>query len=315
MTMAVIGKTPQNSSKRHKRMKSKSILDPQKKAGSIFVLPSMAIFTVFVYIPLAFSFIFSLFKTNLMFNNIEFLGIQNYITMAHDDRFWNALINTGYYTILTVPIQTILALLVAVALKNNNKINNFFKTVYFIPAICSMTVISIVWSFLLNKDISMIGYLLSKVGIALPELLNNPTLAMPTVIAVSVWKNIGFNMVILIGGLQGISDSYYEAADIDGANSWDKMVKITIPMLMPTLSFVIVNSLISSFQVFDQVFVMTKGGPLFKTETIVQYIYNVAFTKNNIGYASAIAVVLLLITLAVSLTLFKQLGKNEKDLA
>ena len=145
----------------------------------------------------------------------------------------------------------------------------------------------------------------------MPDLLNNPKLAMPTVIGVGIWKNLGFNMVILIAGLQGISDTYYEAADIDGASSWVKLTRITIPMLMPTLTFVTVNSVISSFQIFDQVYVMTQGGPLFKTETVVQYIYTNAITKSNIGYASAVAVVILIITLSASLLLFKYMKQDE----
>lgn len=286
----------------------------QARAGMLFVAPSMTVFLLFVFIPLAVSFVFSLLKTNLMFKSMTFVGLQNYIKLFGDTRFWNALKNTVYYTLWVVPAQVILALLVAVALKEQTRLNSFFKSVYFIPAICSMTVISIVWSFLLNKDISIIGYALGRIGIQMPDLLNNPKLAMPTVIGVGIWKNLGFNMVILIAGLQGIPDMYYEAAELDGASSWVRLTKITVPMLMPTLTFVTVNSVISSFQVFDQVYVMTQGGPLFKTETVVQYIYNNAITKSNIGYASAVAVIMLIITLSVSLLLFKYMKQDEDEL-
>ena len=287
----------------------------QARAAVMFVAPTMTIFTLFVFIPLLASFVFSFLKTNLMFKNMTYVGFTNYIKMFNDDRFWNALGNTVYYTVCVVPAQVIFALLVAVALKTQNKFNDFLKSVYFLPAICSMTVISIVWSILLNKDISIIGYYLNQIGIRMPDLLNNPVLAMPTVIGVGLWKNLGFNMVILIAGLQGIPDTYYEASDIDGASSWVKLTKITIPMLMPTLTFVTVNSVISSFQIFDQVYVMTQGGPLFKTETVVQYIYNNAITKSNIGYASAVAVVMLILTLSVSLILFKYMKQDEEELS
>ena len=250
-----------------------------------------------------------------MFKNMTFVGFTNYINMFTDDRFWNAFGNTIYYTVCVVPAQVILALLVAVALRHQTKFNNFLKSVYFLPAICSMTVISIVWSFLLNKDISIISYYLSKIGIHMPDLLNSPTLAMPTVIGVGLWKNLGFNMVILVAGLQGIPESYYEAADLDGASSRVKLTHITIPMLMPTLTFVTVNSVISSFQIFDQVYVMTNGGPLFRTETVVQYIYNNAIGKSDIGYASAVAVVMLILTLSVSLVLFKYMRQDEDQLS
>ena len=287
----------------------------QARAGRLFIAPSMTVFTLFVFIPLIASFVFSFLKTNLMFRNMDFVGFSNYAKMFADSRFWNALGNTVYYTVCVVPAQVILALLVAVALKRQTRVNNFFKSVYFLPAICSMTVIAIIWSFLLNKDISIIGYYLNKIGIKMPDLLNNPKLAMPTVIGVGIWKNLGFNMVILIAGLQGISDTYYEAADIDGASSWVKLTRITIPMLMPTLTFVTVNSVISSFQIFDQVYVMTQGGPLFKTETVVQYIYTNAITKSNIGYASVVAVVMLIITLSASLLLFKYMKQDEDQLS
>lgn len=286
----------------------------QARAGRLFVAPSMTVFLLFVFVPLVVSFVFSLLKTNLMFKNMTFVGLQNYIKLFGDARFWNALKNTVYYTLWVVPAQVVLALLVAVALKEQTRLNSFFKSVYFIPAICSMTVISIVWSFLLNKDISIIGYTLGRIGIQMPDLLNNPKLAMPTVIGVGIWKNLGFNMVILIAGLQGIPDMYYEAAELDGASSWVRLTKITVPMLMPTLTFVTVNSVISSFQVFDQVYVMTQGGPLFKTETVVQYIYSNAITKSNIGYASAVAVIMLIITLSVSLLLFKYMKQDEDQL-
>ncbi|WP_110442340.1 sugar ABC transporter permease [Flintibacter sp. KGMB00164] len=287
----------------------------QARAGMMFLAPSMIIFTLFVFIPLLASFVFSFLETNLMFKNMTFVGFTNYINMFTDDRFWNAFGNTIYYTVCVVPAQVILALLVAVALRHQTKFNNFLKSVYFLPAICSMTVISIVWSFLLNKDISIISYYLSKIGIHMPDLLNSPTLAMPTVIGVGLWKNLGFNMVILVAGLQGIPESYYEAADLDGASSRVKLTHITIPMLMPTLTFVTVNSVISSFQIFDQVYVMTNGGPLFRTETVVQYIYNNAIGKSDIGYASAVAVVMLILTLSVSLVLFKYMRQDEDQLS
>lgn len=287
----------------------------QARAGILFIAPTMIVFSIFVFFPLLASFVLSLFKSNLMLNDVAFIGFSNYVTMAKDSRFWNSLWNTIYYTLNVVPIQIILALLVAVALKNQTRINSFFKSVYFVPAICSMTVIAIVWSFLLNKDISIIGYYLGKIGIQMPDLLNNPQLAMPTVIAVGIWKNLGFNMVILIAGLQGISDTYYEAAEIDGASAFMQLVRITIPMLMPTLTFVTVNSIISSFQIFDQVYVMTQGGPIFKTETVVQYIYNNAITKGNVGYASAIAIIMLFITLSAALILFKYMRRDEDQLS
>ncbi len=297
-----------------KAPKAKSLEAAQARAGRLFILPSMAVFTAFVFLPLLASFAFSAFKIDMMFRTLDFQGLGNYGRLLSDGRFWNSLTNTLYYTAGMVPIQVALALLTAVALREQTKFNSFIKSIYFLPAICSMTIISILWMFILNKNVGIFSYYLSRLGLSLPELLKSPTLAMPTIIAVGVWKNLGFNMVILIAGLQGISDSYYEAADLDGASAWHKLTRITFPMLMPTLTFVTVNSVISSFQVFDQVFVMTGGGPLYRTETVVQYIYNCAFTKFDRGYASAVAVALLMITLAVSAVLFRSMKKDEADL-
>lgn len=294
-------------------MKS-SLEKKRERAGLYFVLPSMTIFTVFVFIPLIIAFLMSFFQFDMMFHNIRFQKLGNYSKLLGDKRFWNALYNTVYYTLFTVPLQIGLSLLAAVAVKKKGWLNGFFKSVYFIPAICSMTIVSILWSFLVNPDIGMFCYWARLLGFNPVNVLNSPTFAMPTVILVSVWKNFGFNMVILLAGLNGINESYYEAANIDGASGFQKFKKITIPMLMPTLSFTVVNSIIGSFQVFDQVYIMTKGGPLFKTQTLVQLIYSTAFDSFNMGYASTIAVALFLITFLISVLTFKQMTKGEEDL-
>lgn len=286
----------------------------RERAGLYFVLPSMIIFTVFVFIPLAIAFLMSFFKFDMMFNNIQFQQFGNYSKLLGDKKFWNALYNTVYYTLFTVPLQIGLSLLAAVAVKRKGWLNGFFKSIYFIPAICSMTIVSILWSFLVNPDIGMFCYWAKLLGFNPVNVLNSPTLAMPTVILVSVWKNFGFNMVILLAGLNGIDESYYEAANMDGASGFQKFKKITVPMLMPTLSFTVVNSIIGSFQVFDQVYIMTKGGPLFKTQTLVQLIYSTAFDSFNMGYASTIAVALFFITFVISVFTFQKMTKGEEDL-
>lgn len=296
-------------------MKKKSnYMVRQNRAGFAFIAPSMIIMTIFVYIPMLMSLVYSTETFNMMFTNTKFVGLSNYVKLFGDARFWNALKNTAYYTVFMVPLQLIFALLLAVALTKTSKFNNFMRSVYFVPAICSMTVVAITWSFLINNDYGIYTYWLRKIGIDLPNLLNSTTWAMPTMIFIGIWKNLGFKTIILVAGLQGISQAYYEAANLDGASAKDKLFKITIPMLMPTLTFVIIDSVITSFQVFDQVYVMTKGGPLFSTETLVQYIYTNAFEKANMGYASAVAVMLLLITLLASIPLFNYMKRDEDTL-
>lgn len=297
-------------------MKKKSSLGKaRERAGLLFVLPSMTILTIFVFIPLIISFVFSFFKFDMMFNNFEFQKLDNYIRLFQDGKFFNALWNTVYYTVCTVPVQIMISLVVAILIKKQSWFNSFCKTVFFIPAICSMTVISIIWSFLINKDIGMFSYWLELLGFEMVDLLNSPVWAMPTVILVGIWKNLGFYMVILLAGLNGIDESYYEAAVMDGAGAFQKFRKITIPMMMPTLSFTVVNCIIGSFQVFDQVYVMTKGGPLFKTQTLVQLIYSTAFESFDMGYASTIAVALFAITFVVSILTFKHMTREEDNIA
>ena len=297
-------------------MKKKSSLGKaRERAGLLFVLPSMTILTIFVFIPLIISFVFSFFKFDMMFNNFEFQKLDNYIRLFQDGKFFNALWNTVYYTVCTVPVQIMISLIVAILIKKQSWFNSFCKTVFFIPAICSMTVISIIWSFLINKDIGMFSYWLELLGFEMVDLLNSPVWAMPTVILVGIWKNLGFYMVILLAGLNGIDESYYEAAVMDGAGAFQKFRKITIPMMMPTLSFTVVNCIIGSFQVFDQVYVMTKGGPLFKTQTLVQLIYSTAFESFDMGYASTIAVALFAITFVVSILTFKHMTREEDNIA
>ena len=295
--------------------KGKKYFVKQRRAGVLFILPSMLIFSIFVFVPLIMSFIYSTQTFNMMFNNVKFVGASNYIKLICDSRFWNALKNTVFYTVCIVPLQVILALFAGIALKKQSSFTAFVRSIYFLPAIVSMTIIAITWSFLINNDYGIYMYFFRRIGINIPNLLNSTTWAMPTMIVIGIWKNLGFKMIIIIAGLEGISDTYYEVTILDGAGELDNFRYITVPMLMPTLTFVIVDSVISSFQVFDQVYVVTKGGPLFTTETLVQYVYSNAFEKSNMGYASAIAVSLLMITLLSSIPLFKIMKKNENELS
>ncbi len=285
----------------------------RRRAGVLFVLPSLTILTIFVFIPLAIAVIFSLYKFNMMLTNFQFQGGNNYVRLFHDKRFFNALWNTIYFTVCTVPIQIGLSLIAAVLVKKQSWFNSLCKTVYFIPAICSMTIISIIWSFLINPDIGMFSYWLGKLGFKTVNLLNSPTWAMPTVIMIGIWKKFGFYMVILLSGLNAIDPCYYDAAKIDGAGEGNLFFHITIPLLMPTLTFTIVDCIISSFQVFDQVYVMTKGGPLFKTETLVQYIYSTAFESFDMGYASTVAVALFVVTFIVSVLTFHRMTLRDSS--
>ncbi len=278
--------------------------------GFIFIIPSLTVFLLFIFLPIIDSFRLSFYEWSIISPNKNFIELKNYQKMILDTRFWNALKNTLYYTLGYVPVGICLSLLLALLVNAKVKGKNFFRMTYFLPAIASMSIVAIIWSFLLDPDIGIISYYLNQIGISTTAWLRSIKWAMPAVIMVGVWKNMGFNMVIFLAGLQNISDMYYEAAEIDGASKWQQFTYITLPLLKSTTTFVVIMSVITSFQVFDQVYVMTRGGPLFATETLVQYIYHLGFENFKMGYGATIAYVLFIIIILVTIVQLKYFKMN-----
>ena len=293
--------------------KNLNYFNTPKRAAYLFILPAMVTLVCFVFIPLISAIVISFMDMTIYLDSFNFVELKNYIKLFSDERFFNALKNTMRFIVWQMPIQVVLGLLVAAFLSVNTKFRKFLRSVFFIPTVCSLTAVSIVWSFLLDGHIGILPYYLTKLGFPILDFLRDPHLAMPTVILMTVWKNFGMTMVILVAGIQGISQTYYEAAQIDGANKVNLFFKITIPMIVPTIGFCVVTNTIGSFQVFDQIYVMTQGGPMFSTETLVMYIYNVGFKSQpyNLSYASAIAVILFVIILVISLTMKHYFNKKE----
>lgn len=284
-------------------------------AAYLFLLPSLIILITFIFIPLVGTFALGFFDINIFFTNTSFTGFDNFIKFFSDQRAINALLHTLYFTILETPIQIIVGLVFAVILSKNTVFNKFCRSVFFIPVVCSLTSIGIVWSMLLDPNIGSIPYLLSKLGMPIPQFFRDPVLAMPTVAILTVWKNFGVTMMILLAGIQGISNSLYESAEMDGATKIQQFFKITIPQLIPSLSFCILTNFIGSMQVFDQVYVTTNGGPQFKTETAVQYIYNRGFSAPyELGYASAVSAILFIIIAVISISINFYLNKKESQM-
>ena len=274
----------------------------------LFIAPSMLVMAVFVVGPIGQALWMSLHDWSFVARERPYVGLANYRELAGDDRFWNALKVTALYTVGSVPTQLVLALAVALALHERLRGRVWFRAVYFFPVISSLAVMAIVWAFLLDPDIGVVSHWLRGLGVRPVDWLQSTTWALPSVIAVGIWKNLGFTMVILLAGLQGIPAEYYEAAAIDGAGRWARFRHITVPGLRQTLLFVTVIGVIASLQVFDQVYVMTRGGPLFTTETLVTYMYHHAFELFNMGYAAAVAWVLFAIIMlgsVVQLRLFR----------
>ena len=287
-----------------------------QKLAYLFIAPSSIILIVFVFVPLFEAFLISLTNMDIYMKEYHFIGINNYLRLLSDSRVWNATRNTIVYTALEVPLQIALSLLLLFFMLANNRFHKFLRTVFYIPYVCSMTAISIMWSMILNKNSGMVAFLLGKIGIDIPNLLGTEGYAMCTVIAVSVWKSFGYTLTLLSAAALGVSQSYYEAAEIDGASWMQKFIYVTIPGIRQTIAFCFVTTLITALQVFDQIYVLTQGGPLYSTETLVGYIYDRGFKTApfDVGYATSVAVYLFfLIAIITFITRRYLTGGSEEN--
>ncbi|EXX85902.1 sugar ABC transporter permease [Paenibacillus darwinianus] len=266
----------------------------------VFLLPSLAGLVLFQLIPLLSSAVISFTDWDLI-TKARFVGFDNYLEALGDEQTLSSLLNIVRYIVGYLPTVLVLGLFFSVLLGRKMKGVKLYRIFIFIPVITSWVAVAIVWRWLLNGQSGLVNYFLSFFGVQGPIWLQDFTWAMPAIIAVSIWKDIGYVTIILLAGLQEISDDYYEAAIIDGASGIGKFFNITLPLLTPSLFFVIVISLINGFQLFDQVMVMTRGGPAGATATLVQQIYENAFQNYKMGFASAQSWILFLIIFAVTL--------------
>ncbi len=270
-----------------------------------FLLPNLAGFVVFTLIPVVAALGLSFMRWD-SYNPTQFVGLQNFQTMTRDSSFRISFWNTLYFTFATVPLTVVASLILALALDKGVKGLEIFRAIHFFPHIASTVAVAVVWQFLYNADMGPINMLLRTIGVMdPPRWTASVTWAMPAVILMSVWKSAGYHMIMFLAGLQGIPNHLYEAAIIDGANSWHRFRFVTLPLLTPTLFFVIIMNLIYSFKVFDQIYIMTQGGPGRATSVLVYYIYVQAFVNQNFGYASAMAFVLFLVLLGITIMQFR----------
>lgn len=263
----------------------------------IFILPAFLGTLIFIIAPIFASFILSFTDWNLI-SKPKIVGLENYIGLFKDPVFYQVLWNTLYYALITAIFSIILPLVLAVALNGKIKGSGFFKTAYFIPFVTPMIVIGIVWAWIFDPNYGILNWVLG-VGDNI-KWLYDKNYAMPALIIVSVWKNIGYNMVIFLAGLQAIPESINEACEIEGATGIKRFFLVTLPLLSPTVFFVSIMTTISSFHVFDLIYLMTEGGPENSTSVMVYWIYKQAFEFFNIGKASAIAYVLFVIILSLT---------------
>lgn len=279
--------------------------------GYLFLSPNLVGFLIFVLLPVGASGILSFYSWDL-FGIPKFVGLANYLQLLRDARFWEYLLNTLFFLLGIVP-GMLLALVLAVLL--NQKIRGVvaFRTMYFLPVVSSMVAVALVWRWIYNPDFGLLNAGLKMIGIeSPPDWLSDTRYSKPALLLVTIWKGLGYNMLLYLAALQAIPDFLYEAAEVDGASSWHKFIHITLPLLAPTHFFLLVMGIIGTFQMFGEIFVMTKGGPAGSTTTLVYYIYQYAFQWFQMGYASAISWVVFAFTFTAAMVQWKYLARMRE---
>ena len=293
------------------RVKRSKLKDDGRWAW-FMLAPNVIGFFMFMLFPIVFTFGIS-FTDFDMLRPARFVGFDNYVRLAQDPIIRQVTWNTIKYTLITVPVGMVLSLFLAILLDQKLALRRFYRAAFFLPTITSMVVVSIVWQWMYNPEFGILNYLLSLLGIPPQTWLLSSSTALVSLAIVGIWRGLGYNMLIFLAGLQGISNSYYEASELDGANKWQQFRYITFPMLAPTTFFIFVMSIIGSFQVFDQVMLMTGGGPGRSSSVLVHYLYQNAFLYFRLGYAAAIAYLLFFIIMIVT-ALNMRMEKRIRDI-
>ncbi len=277
-----------------------------RRAAYLFLAPALIPIFIFFFIPALAAFLLSFTDFDIYsLGNIEytrFVGFKNYLHLYSDPLFWKAMLNTCYYVGVGGPLSVLVSL--GTALLINSKLIRFkglLRTIYFAPVVTTLVAVAVVWRFLYHPRFGLLNYVLGFVGISPIDWLGDPHWAMPAIILMSIWKGFGYNMIIFVAGLQNIPTELYEAAYIDGANAWQQFKSITLPMLAPTTLFVSIITMIGNFQLFAEPYVMTQGGPVNSTMSIVLLMYQQGFKWWNMGYSASIAFVLFGLILTGSL--------------
>jgi multiple sugar transport system permease protein len=268
-----------------------------RRAAFLFLTPALAAIGIFFVLPVAAAFLMSFTDFGIYslgnFHYARFIGLNNYFQLLNDPLFWKALKNTMYFLVVGGPLSIAVSLGSALLLQPKMlRLKGFFRTAYFAPVVTTLVAVAVVWRFVYHPRFGILNYILSLVGIQGIDWLGDPQWAMPAIIVMAVWKNFGYNMIIFIAGLQNIPGELYEAASIDGAGRLQQFRSITLPMLAPTTLFVSIITMIGYFQLFAEPYVMTQGGPLNSTLSIVLLMYQQGFRWWNMGYSAALAFVL-----------------------
>jgi multiple sugar transport system permease protein len=298
---------PQRRPPRRRRL-----LESEAFCGLLFVTPALVGFTLFYLLPTIRAFYIGLTNWNLM-RAPKFLGMDNYLRLLGDEKFWSSIWITVLYVLYNIPIQTVLGLLIAILLKRLTG-SVFIRSVMLAPFLISNVIAAMIWFWMLDPVLGFVNFLLQAVGLGSHAFFSDEHLALPVIATINVWRHMGYAALLFYTGLQSIPEHLYEAARIEGASQWRMFRSITLPLLRPTVVFVLVTSVIGSFQIFDTIAVTTQGGPGTATRTIVWYIYQEAFSSMRMGYASAMSTVLFLGLVLVTLVQMRVLRSGESDL-
>jgi len=278
--------------------------------GFLFIAPNMLAFMVFIAGPVIAGLLLSLFDWNML-SAPKWVGLQNYAqALLQDPLIWLSLRNTLYYAVLVIPLGIIVSLSLSLALNHQLHGTNLFRALFFIPVISNGIAVALVWKWFYNPDFGVLNALLQFIHLPAQGWINDTTEAMPAIALMSIWQSMGYHMVLFLAGLKGIPRHLYDAAALDGANAWHRFWRITLPLLSPTMFFVVVISIIGAFQVFGQVYVMTQGGPGNATLVYNYYLWENAFQFFKMGYASAMAYLLFLLILLVTLLQMRFVGRR-----
>ncbi|MED4039551.1 carbohydrate ABC transporter permease [Niallia taxi] len=288
-----------------------------KRAPYLFISPALLLLMMFSLIPIVVAFVISFTDISLVglsdWSQINFVGIDNYIDIMTDPIFLKSIGNTLFYVVIGVPLVITCSLGIAVLINfGENRFFQFFRLIFYTPSITNVVAVAVVWSYLYNPSFGFLNYLLSLADIPAVPWLQHPVIAKISLIILALWRAIGTNMIIFLAALQGIPKAYYEAASLDGANKWQQLFKITVPMLKFAIFFVTVTTIIGWLQFFEEPFIMTNGGPLDSTTSISLFIYRNGFQFSKFGYAAAGSFLLFIAIIIVTLIQFRmQKVKNE----
>ncbi|WP_328476131.1 sugar ABC transporter permease [Actinoplanes sp. NBC_00393] len=279
----------------------------------LMMAPFLVLYLLFVIGPTLYMFLMSLFDTSLVRPGLgSFAGLRNYTEALGDAAFWASMWHTLWFTILTTPPLVILAFLLALMADRVRRGRWFFRLAFFLPYILPSAVVALIWMWMYTPELGLLSRMVTALGFAEPSWLGDPDLAMWSLALTTVWWTLGFNFVLYLAGLQDIPRELYEAASMDGAGPVQQVRRITVPMLSRTTSLVVVLQVIASLKVFDQMYIMTSGGPNFSTRPALEYIYDVSFTDFRVGYASAVSTLFFLLILAVS-TVWVVLTRRQEE--